>query len=85
MVEVGAYTTRSDAELAQAALAVAGIPSILEAEDVGDVEPLDLTWTARLLVDHEDADEAARVLAWQSELQSTEQGTSENINERGQS
>lgn len=85
MVEVGAYTTRSDAELAQAALTVAGIPSILEADDVGDVDPLDLTWTARLLVAHENADEAARVLARKSELQSPEQGTSEGINERGHS
>ena len=83
MVEVGAYTTRSDAELAQAALVVAGIPSILEADDVGDVDPLDLTWI-RLLVDHEDADEAAAVLGRQPELQAPEQG-SENIEEGGQS
>jgi hypothetical protein len=34
-IEVGIYPTRSDAELAQAALAAAGIPSVLEADDAG--------------------------------------------------
>lgn len=77
MVEVGEYRTRSDAERAQAALVIAGIPSMLEAEDVGDGDPPNLKWTARLLVGHEDADEAATVLARQAELRSAEQVTDE--------
>jgi cell division protein FtsN len=33
MVEVGAYPTRSDAELAQTALTAAGVPSVVAADD----------------------------------------------------
>ncbi len=62
MVEVGAYPTRSDAELAQAALAAAGIPSVLEADDAGGAYPFDLSGGARLLVEPHDADDAAAVL-----------------------
>jgi hypothetical protein len=63
MVEVGTYPTRSDAELAQAALAAAGIPSVLEADDAGGAYPFDLTGGARLLVDKADAEDAAVVLS----------------------
>jgi len=63
MVEVGAYATRSDAERAQAALVAAGIPSRLQADDVGGVYPLDRTSGARLLVDEANAEDAAAVLA----------------------
>jgi hypothetical protein len=63
MVEVGVYPTRSDAELAQAALVVAGIPSCLEADDAGDAYPFDVTGGARLLVDEADAEAAAAVLS----------------------
>jgi hypothetical protein len=64
MIEVGTYPTRSDAEFAQAALAVAGIPSVLQADDAGGAYPFDLTGGgARLLVDETDAEEAAAVLA----------------------
>jgi hypothetical protein len=63
MVEVGAYPTRGDAELAQAALVVAGIPSWLEADDAGDTHPFDLSGAARLLVDEADAEAAVAVLS----------------------
>jgi hypothetical protein len=63
MVQVGAYPTRSDAELAQTALAAAGIPSVVAADDAGGAYPFDLTGGARLLVDEADAQDAAAVLS----------------------
>jgi hypothetical protein len=63
MVEVGSYTTRSDAELAQAVLAAAGIPSVIAADDAGGAYPFDLSGGARLLVDEADAEDAAAVLS----------------------
>ena len=60
MVEAGSYATRGDAELAQTALAAAGIPSVLAADDTGGAYPL--SGTARLLVDGSDAEDAAMVL-----------------------
>jgi hypothetical protein len=63
VVEVGIYPTRQDAELAQAALAVVGIPSVLAADDAGGAYPFDLTGGARLLVAQEDAEDAAALLS----------------------
>jgi Putative prokaryotic signal transducing protein len=63
MVEAGTYNTRSDAELAQATLAAAGIPSVITADDAGGAYPFDLTGGARVLVDETDAEDAAAVLA----------------------
>jgi hypothetical protein len=63
MVQVGAYRTRSDAELAQTALAAAGIPSVIAADDAGGAYPFDLTGAARLLVDEADAEDAAELLS----------------------
>jgi hypothetical protein len=63
MVEVGAYRTRSDAELAQARLAIEGIPSVVAADDAGGAYPFDLTGGARLLVDEAGAEYAAAILA----------------------
>jgi Putative prokaryotic signal transducing protein len=63
MVEVGSYATRSDAELAQAVLAAAGIPSVVSADDAGGAYPFDLSGGARLLVDEADAEDAAAVLS----------------------
>jgi cell division protein FtsN len=54
VIQVGIYPTRSEAELAQAALAVAGIPSLLAADDAGG---------ARLLVEEADAEGAQAVLS----------------------
>jgi putative signal transducing protein len=62
MVEVGTYNTRSDAELVQATLAAAGIPSVISADDAGGAYPFDLTGGARVLVDETDADDAVAVL-----------------------
>jgi hypothetical protein len=62
MVEVGAYPTRSDAELAQTALTAEGIPSVVAADDAGGAYPFDLSGGARLLVDEADADRAASLL-----------------------
>jgi hypothetical protein len=63
MVQVGTYPTRSDAELAQTALAVAGIPSVVAADDAGGAYPFDLTGGARLLVNETDAEDAAAILS----------------------
>lgn len=63
MVEVGTYPTRSDAELAQSALAAAGITSEVAADDAGGAYPFDLSGGVRLLVDEADAEDAAAVLS----------------------
>jgi hypothetical protein len=62
MVEVGTYATRSEAELAQAALVAAGVTSRLLADDAGGAYPFDLTGGARLLVDEADVELAAGIL-----------------------
>jgi hypothetical protein len=62
MVEVGTYATRSEAELAQAALVAAGVRSRLVVDDAGGAYPFDLTGGARLLVDEADAQLAAEIL-----------------------
>ena len=63
MIEVGAYPTRSEAELAQGALAAAGIASEIAADDAGGAYPFDLSGGARLLVDEADAADAAAFLS----------------------
>jgi hypothetical protein len=63
MTEVGAYATRSDAELAQAALAAAGIASVLASDDAGGAYPFPLAGAARVLVDEADAEDAVAILA----------------------
>lgn len=67
MVQVGAYPTRSDAELAQSALAAAGIQSEVVSDDAGGAYPFDLTGGARLLVDEADLDDATAVLSQRPE------------------
>jgi hypothetical protein len=62
MIEVGVYPSRSEAELAQAALAAAGIQSVISSDDAGGAYPFDLSGGARLLVDEADARRAAAVL-----------------------
>jgi hypothetical protein len=62
MVEAGVFPTRTEAEFAQAALAAAGIESVVAADDAGGAYPFDLSGGARLLVDEKDADDAAKVL-----------------------
>lgn len=63
MIEVGAYPTRSEAELAQGALAAAGIASEIASDDAGGAYPFDLSGGARLLVDEADAADAAAFLS----------------------
>jgi hypothetical protein len=63
MIEIGTYPSRQAAELAQAALAAAGIDSLLEADDAGGAYPFDLTGGARLLVAEGDAESAAAILS----------------------
>jgi hypothetical protein len=63
MIEAATFNTRSDAEIAQATLAAAGIPSVIAADDAGGAYPFDLSGGARLLVDETDARDAAEVLA----------------------
>jgi hypothetical protein len=63
VVEVGAYATRTDAELAQSVLSAAGIPSVIAADDAGGAYPFDLSGGARVLVDRGDADAAASLLS----------------------
>ena len=67
MIEIGAYPTRSDAELAQAVLAAAGIASAVTADDAGGAYPFVLSGAARLFVDEADAESAAAVLTEQKE------------------
>ena len=63
MIEVGAYCTRSDAELAQTVLEAAGIPSVLSADDAGGAYPFLLAGAARLLVDEADVEAATAALS----------------------
>jgi hypothetical protein len=63
VIEVGAYPTRSDAELAQTVLAAAGVRSVIAADDAGGAYPFVLAGAARLLVDETDAEDAAAVLS----------------------
>ena len=63
MIQIGTYPTRSDAELAQAVLAAAGISSEIESDDAGGAYPFDLTGGARLLVEEADADDAAAIVS----------------------
>ena len=73
MIEIGAYPTRSDAELAQAVLAAAGIASDLVADDAGGAYPFDLTGGARLLVEDADAEDARSVLSTAPDMSRKEQ------------
>jgi hypothetical protein len=73
MVAVGAYRSRSDAELALTALAAAGITSVVAADDAGGAYPFDLTGAARLLVEEADAEDAAAILAGRPHLHVEEQ------------
>ena len=56
MIQIGIYPSRSAAELAQGALAAAGIESVIESDDAGGAYPFGLTGGARLLVDEADAE-----------------------------
>ena len=74
MIQVGAYPTRFDAELAQTALTAAGIASAIESDDAGGAYPFDLSGAARLLVDDEDAEDAVAILAGSPDPTRKDQG-----------
>jgi Putative prokaryotic signal transducing protein len=63
MVVAGVFPNRIAAEVAQAALSVAGIPSVVEADDAGRAYPFDLTGGVRLVVAERDIEDAVAVLA----------------------
>lgn len=63
MVEVGAFPTRNDAEIAQGALSAAGISSVITADDAGGAYPFDFSGGVRLLVEEADAADATAVLS----------------------
>jgi len=62
LIAIGTYPTRSDAELAQSALAAAGITSEIAADDAGGAYPFDLSGGVQLLVEEHDAADARSVL-----------------------
>jgi hypothetical protein len=72
MVEAVTYPTRSEAELAQGALAAAGISSVVAADDAGGAYPFDLTGGVRLLVDEADAEDSAAILAGRAQERTLE-------------
>jgi hypothetical protein len=61
-LSIGTYRTRADAELAQSALAAAGIESVVASDDAGGAYPFDLAGGAYLLVEDTDAEDATAVL-----------------------
>jgi Putative prokaryotic signal transducing protein len=63
MIQIGTYPSRSDAELAQSALAAAGISSVVAADDAGGAYPFDLTGGVRLFVDQADVADATEILS----------------------
>jgi hypothetical protein len=62
VIQIGTYPSRSDAELAQSALAAAGISSVVAADDAGGAYPFDLSGGVRLFVDAADVDDARVIL-----------------------
>ena len=62
MIEIGVFATRSDAEIAQGALAAAGIPSQLVSDDAGGAYPFSFAGGARLFVEEADVEDAKAVL-----------------------
>jgi hypothetical protein len=63
LVEIRSFATRGEAEVAQGALAAAGIESVLSSDDAGGAYPFPLSGSsAGLLVEEADAAAAAEVL-----------------------
>ena len=62
MIAIGTYATRTDAELAQAALQAEGITSVIASDDAGGAYPFDLSGGARLLVAEADVERATAIL-----------------------
>jgi putative signal transducing protein len=63
LIEIRTFASRSEAEVAQGALAAAGIESVLNSDDAGGAYPFPLTGSsASLLVEEADAAAAAEIL-----------------------
>jgi hypothetical protein len=63
LVEISSFPTRGEAEVAQGALAAAGIESVLSSDDAGGAYPFPLSGSsAGLLVEEADAAAAAEIL-----------------------
>jgi hypothetical protein len=62
LIKIRTFATRSEAEVAQGALAAAGIESVLAADDAGGAYPFPLPGSADLLVDEADAATASQIL-----------------------
>jgi hypothetical protein len=62
VIPIGTYRTRGDAELAQSALAAAGLSSVVAADDAGGAYPFDLGGGVRLLVAEADVEDATAIL-----------------------
>jgi cell division protein FtsN len=62
-VAVGAFSTRTEAELVRGLLASAGIDAWVAADDAGGAYPAGMFGAARVMVADVDREEAERVLA----------------------
>jgi hypothetical protein len=62
LVPIGAFATRSEAEIAQGLLASAGIDASLSADDAGGAFPFDLSGGTKLLVEEDDVEAASQLL-----------------------
>jgi len=62
LVDIRAFPTRGEAEVAQGALAAAGIESFVTSDDAGGAYPFPLPGSASLLVEEADAAAAVEVL-----------------------
>ena len=65
-VPIGTFATRADAVVALGLLATAGIAASVSSDDAGGAYPFDFSGGAVLLVDEEDFDAAAELLATRS-------------------
>jgi hypothetical protein len=62
LIEIQAFATRGEAEVARGALAAAGIESVVTSDDAGGAYPFPLTGSASLLVEEADAESAEEIL-----------------------
>ena len=62
LIEIRSFATRSEAEVAQGALAAAGIESFVSSDDAGGAYPFPLPGSASLLVEEAHAAAAEEIL-----------------------
>ena len=63
LIAIGAFGTRTEAEMVQGLLASAGIDASIRADDAGGAYPLDFSGGTQVLVDESDAAAASELLA----------------------